>query len=175
MDENSKDFLFLEYGNYDGSPDDEDKDSGYGIFITREHYNFLSRFNAAKNNSEKFGDFWESIGESGREFVRVFITEDVELDHVFPKMNESMEKLMSELWIFYDGDFPDTQCVEATYTDNLSLFPSEYVEDTIRTEYGANIGLFNISNFKKIKRQMEKSGCTVENIVPDYLYANDYS
>lgn len=130
----------------------------YGVFITRQHFEFLTKFYKAYDDTKTFGEFWSSIGEYGRVYLKIFMQND---DEQFPGFSERMKELKEKLWIFYDGDFPITQCLEETYTYYSHLMPQEYCKDKVRTEYGQYIGLFPISDFVYIKDHMENDNCIV--------------
>lgn len=129
-----------------------------GVFVTRQHFEFLIKFFQSYDDAITFGAFWSAIGDYGRKYVKTFMPND---DEQFPEFNESMDDLKSKLWIFYDGEFPITQCVEETYTYYSHLMPKEYCKDKIRTEFGQYIGLFSISDFVYIKDHMESDNCIV--------------
>jgi hypothetical protein len=131
-----------------------------GVLVTRQHFEFLTKFYTAKKNSKTFGEFWCALGDHGREFVKVFMQSDSE----FPRMDEQMKELESEIWILYDIEFPITQCAEETYTYYSDLMPSEYCKEKVQTEYGQFIGLFSVSDFVYIKDFMEDKYCLITSL-----------
>ena len=132
----------------------------YGVFITRNYFEFLNTFYRNKQQSKTFGEFWNLLGESGRGFVKPFM----QCDDRFPEMDEKISDIESEIWILDDQEFPITQCVEETYTNYSDLMPEEYCKEFIKTEYGQEIGMFLIADFVYLKDLMENNNCMISSL-----------
>jgi hypothetical protein len=133
------------------------EDLEHGVFVTSDFYDFLERFYAARNHSKTWGEFLSEIGDFGRRFVSVFC----EYDRPRPQDEDLIEDIRHDVFILDDREFPITQCADETYNDHAEVLPPLGAGREIRTEYGADIGLYLKSDFLTMKEYMDKTGFAI--------------
>ncbi len=92
--------------------------------------------------------------KSLRDFIKPFI----DSNEYKPKNADLLLDIRDEMWIFYDVEFPLTQCSEETSVKYGGLIPSEFHLEKIITEYGATINIYAATKQVSLKRFMGKAG-----------------
>lgn len=143
-----------------------------GVFISREHYQFLLQFRRALATAELWGDFLEAIGPWGARFIAPFM----QCDDIKPSANSKMTDLYDELFILHEEEFPLTQCAEETFTKHISRLLLDEPYDYLVTEYGMRIGYYSTARFVALKDKIECQGPTVDCKRAEFpLTLHDYS
>jgi hypothetical protein len=132
------------------------------FWLTRYHFQLMINFNYALRHATTWGDFLCICGPDNRAYIESF----VETDEHRPTSEEMLNDLKDEckLWVLYDTEFPGTQCAEETTTFFGRLFPSDYVIETIYTEYRHEIDLYGLEGIDEMIKEVEQSGILVERV-----------
>lgn len=140
------------------------RDGELGFFISRRLYYLVLTFVFAKSNAKTWSEFWEAMDSDCQAYLKVFM----EVDGHDPQPEDDLDSLVAggEVFILTDVEFPLAQCVEETYTINKDSLPMDLLQDELRTEYGASIGRFLKSDFKRIQAHFEHIGIAVDQIFP---------
>ena len=142
-----------------------------GVFITCFHLDFMTRFYAAIENCETFGEFWKALEETDKEYIGAFL----EAEESRPADDQLIADLQESVWVFCESEFPITQCAEQTYTLLSNKLPTLFLAGEITTEYGEKIGLFNKSDFVEMKEAITRHGYSVEPLLSPFgKYIFDY-
>lgn len=146
----------------------------YFAVLDVAHYQFLCRFCKASSNSSTWGDFLNQLEPHEIDFINLFSGRNCDGDEVTVLVEDCWDKVQ-DLWIFCEGEFPFTQCVEQVYAYYGKCFPVHLDHVEIETEYGQPIRLFPIDQHDNFRSDLEAKGFKVHvGIPPRGLYLVNY-
>lgn len=136
-------------------------DDRFGVWLTRPYFELVRQFQRASEGARTWAEFTESFGPNQWNFIDQFIGNDQESE---PEDDQLIADLRSELWIFYDADFPLLQCHEETWSACRGLFPHTEGLETERTEYGVEVAFFPVTSYESVKSQLTTLGHRVSRV-----------